>query len=69
MIEKGSVVKTTHVVDSRGAFWRPDLDRLLVVIGSEEVFGGLFIVEAKELGKIETPVERYWDWALEEIPV
>lgn len=44
-------------------------NRLLVVTEMEEVFGGLFIVEAKELGKIETPVERYWDWALEEIPV
>jgi hypothetical protein len=40
----------------------------LVVSDIEEVFDGLFIVSTKEAGKIDAPVERWWDWALEEVP-
>ena len=43
-------------------------NRLLVVEKVEEVFDGICIVETKELGKIDPPVERWWDWALEEVP-
>jgi hypothetical protein len=64
MITKHSVVTPGFATKAESE--KPD--RLLVVSDMEEVFDGLFIVATKELGKIDPPIERWWDWALEEVP-
>jgi hypothetical protein len=64
MITKNAVVTPGYTTLAEAK--KPD--RLLVVTETEEVFDGLFIVSTKEVGKIDPPVERWWDWALEEVP-